>query len=235
MNRQPKVTRREQQDFVRDEAIKLLHYAVRVCPCDGVNCPNCNGAMKYFDDPVPIRGILTTGMNSKKKDANLPTIRMGTYKLLVEARYRISEGDRVIPFGIREFEMIDEIALVSDSQLTFIPTDPRRVAISFIGFDGVINYRYPGDFTIDRELYGKVPLFSKQIKWLVDPPADQEKFSARYGYYPDFVVDEIPPARLSQGQLLIQELPLRKITIGGDVKERSYEKSSTAIIGMKYE
>lgn len=234
MNRQPKITRREQQDFIRDEAIKLLHFAVRVCPCNGVNCQTCHGSMKYFDDPVPIYGVPTTGMNSKKKEPELPSARISTYKLLVEARYRVAEGDRLTPFGMREFEMIDEVLPVSDPKLTFIPINPRGVSISFIGTDGVINYQYPKDFTIDRKLYGRIPLFSKEIKWQIDPPKDQEKFSVRYGYLPDFVVEEIPPARMSQGQLLIQELPLRKITLNQEEKEKSYEKSSDAIVGMKY-
>lgn len=235
MNKQPKISRREQQAFIRDEAVRLLHSAVRACPCDGVGCANCNGKMKYFDDPVPIYGAITSGMNSKKKEAQLPTIKKSTYKLLVEARFRVSDGDRVTPFGMREFEQVDEVLPVSESKLTFIPINPRGVAISFISEVGVINYKYPRDFTIDREYYGRVPLYSKQIKWEIDPPKGQEKFSVRYGYLPDFEVGETPVANMSQGQLLIQELPLKKITIGGQTKTKSYEKSSDAIRGMKYE
>lgn len=244
MNKQPKVTRREQQEFIRDEAIRMLHYALRVCPCDGVGCKNCNGKMKYFDTPVPIYGIITSGMNSKKKEAQTPTVRKGFYKLLVEGRFRISEGDRLIPFGTREFEGIDEILYTSDPKLTFIPINPWNVQISFLASNelnpnqanyGIVNYRYPNDFTIDRENYGQVTLFSKSIKWITSPPSDQEKFSVRYQYYPDFVVEEIPPAKMSQSQRLIQELPLKKITIGGEEKEKSFEKSSDAIRGLKYE
>lgn len=234
MNRQPKITRREQQDFIRDEAIRMLHFSVRACPCDGVGCETCNGKMKYFDNPVPILGIITSGMNSRKKEAQFPSIKVSTYKLLVEPRFRVTAGDRLTPFGMREFEQIDEILPVEDPKLTFIPITPNGIKISFIAPDGVINYKYPADFTVDREFYGRVPLFSKRIKWIVSPPNDQEKFSVRYGYLPDFEVEEIPPANMSQGQKLIQELPLRKITTGGEEKIKSFEESKDAIRGIDY-
>ena len=233
MNRQPKITRREQQDFIRDEKINLLHFSVRACPCDGVGCSTCNGKMKYYDNPVPIYGAITSGMNTKKKEAQFPTQNIGTYKLLIEARFHVSRGDRVTPFGMREFEQADEILKVSESMLTYIPINPRGVMISFIGQDGVIDYKYGRDFTIEREFYGRVPLFSKQIKWIVDPPNGQEKFSARYGYLPDFEIEEIPSAEMSQGQKLIQTLSLKKITVGGQSKTKSYEKSSDAVRGVQ--
>lgn len=234
MNRQPKITRREQQDFLKDENIRFLHFAVRVCPCDGVGCSTCNNTMKYFGDPVPMRGAITSGMNSKKKEAQFPTVNKGSYKLLVEPRHRFVKGDRIIPFGMREFEDIDEKLPVSDPQLTFIPINPRGVAISFIGVDGVIDFRPIYDFTIRRKLYGRVPLYSKEINWEIDTPEDQEFFSARYGYYPEFEIDEIPAANLSQGQLLIQQLDLKKITINDVKKQKSNENSSKAVIGVQY-
>jgi len=234
MNRQPKITRREQQAFIRDEKINLLHFAVRACPCDGVGCTTCNGKMKYFDNSVPIYGAITNGVNTKKKEAQFPTIKESTYKLLVEPRFRVAEGDRVTPFGMREFEQADEVLSVSEAMLTFIPINPRHVRISFKSADGVvIDFEPIRDFTIAKEFYGRVPLYSKQIVWVTDPPNDQEKFSVRYGYLPDFEIEEIPTARMSQGQLLIQELPLKKITIGGIKKEKSYEESSDAIRGVK--
>lgn len=236
MNRQPKITRREQQNFLRDENIRFLHFAVRVCPCDGVACSNCNNTMKYFDDPVPMRGAITSGMNSKKKEAQFPTVNKSSYKLLVEPRFRIAKGDRITPFGMREFEEIDEIISVEDPLLTYIPINPRLVAISFkSNTDGVINYRPVHDFTIRRKLYGRVPLFSKEIEWLVDPPGGEEKFSVRYSYYPDFEIDEIPVANLSQGQLLIQQLDLKKITINDVKKQKSFENSSKAVVGIQYD
>lgn len=234
MNRQPKITRREQQAFIRDEGTKWLHFAVRNCPCNGVNCPQCEGTRKYFDDPVPVWGALTNGMNSKKKEAQFPEQQISTYKMLVEPRYRITKGDRVTPFGIREFEMKDEVILVSDSALTYIPINPRGVEISFVGADGALVFKYGRDFTIERELYGRVKLFSKTIKWLIDTPEKQEKFSAHYMYIPDFEVENIPAARISQEQLLIQELPLRKITVSGNVKAKSYEQSKEALQGLRY-
>jgi len=233
MNRQPKITRREQQAFIRDEGTKWLHFAVRNCPCNGVSCPQCEGTRKYFDNPVPVWGALTNGMNSKKKEAQFPEQQISTYKMLVEPRFRITKGDRVTPFGMREFEMNDEVILVSDSTLTYMPINPRGVTISFVGGDGVLEFKYGRDFTIEREMYGRVKLFSKTIKWLVDPPA-QEKFSAHYMYLPDFEVENIPAARISQEQLLIQELPLRKITVRGNVKAKSYEQSKEALQGLRY-
>lgn len=234
MNRQPKITRREQQDFIRDEKINLLHFAIRACPCDGVSCPKCNGKMKYYDKPVPIYGAITSGVNTKKKYEQMPAVRMSNYKLLVEPRFRITEGDRLTPFGMREFEQIDEIIDVAESKLTFIPINPRGVTISFMSDDGVVDYKYPQDFTIDREFYGRVPLYSKQVQWVTQPQSGQDKFSVRYGYLPDFVVEEIPPARMSQGQTLIQELPLKKITLNSEENQSSYEESKNAIIGLKY-
>jgi hypothetical protein len=236
MNRQPKISRREQQSFIRDEAIALLHFAIRTCPCNGVGCATCNNKMKYFDDPVPIRGAITSGMNTKKKEGQFPTIREGSYTLLVEPRYRVSSGDRVTPFRMREFELSDEKLPVSDPFLTYIPINPRNVQISFINpGGGVINYKYPKDFTIEKEFYGRVPLFSKQIKWVINPPTGQEHFSARYEYYPDFEVGEIPVANMSQGQRLIQNLPLKKITVAGQKKTKSYEQSSDALRGLQWQ
>ncbi len=136
MNRQPKITRREQQAFIRDEGTKWLHFAVRNCPCNGLNCPQCDGSKKYFDEPVPVWGALTNGMNTKKKEAQFPGQQISTYKMLVEPRYRIAKGDRVTPFGMREFEMTDEIIPVIDSTLTYMPINPRGVEISFVGGDG---------------------------------------------------------------------------------------------------
>ena len=236
MNRIPKVSRREQQSFIKDEAVALLHFAVRACPCNGVGCSTCNNKMKYFDDPIPIRGAITNGMNSSKKEGQFPRIKEGSYTLLVEPRFRVSSGDRLIPFRMREFERSDEVLPVSSPFLTYIPINPRGVTISFVNpGGGVIEFRYPRDFTIEREFYGRVPLYSKQIKWLVNPPAGQEQFSARYEYYPDFEVGEVPVANMSQGQRLIQSLPLKKITVAGQTKSKSYEKSSDAIRGLKYE
>lgn len=236
MNKEPKVPRREQQNFIRDEAIKLLHFAVRTCPCNGVGCSVCNNKMKYFDDPVPIYGAITSGMNRKNKEAQFPEIKEGSYVLLVEARFRISAGDRVTPFGMREFEQNDEVLPVSEPFLTYIPINPRGIKISFINSGGgVLNYVYPNDFTMDKQLYGRVPLWNKEIKWIQDPPNDQEAFSARYEYYPDFEVGEVPVANMSQGQRLIQNLPLKKITVAGQSKSKSYEQSSDAIRGLKYE
>ena len=152
--------------------------------------------------------------------------------MLVEPRHRFVKGDRVVPFGMREFEDIDEKLPVSDPLLTFIPINPRGVAISFIGVDGVIDFRPIYDFTIRRQLYGRVPLYSKEIIWEIDPPG--EHFSARYSYYPEFEIDEIPAANLSQGQLLIQQLDLKKITINDVKKQKSNENSSKAAIGVQY-
>lgn len=234
MNRQPKISRREQQAFIRDEGTKWLHFAVRNCPCNGVNCPQCSGTKKYFDEPVPVWGALTNGVNSKKKEAQFSGQQISTYKMLVEPRYRIAKGDRVTPFGMREFEVVDELIRVNDSTLTYIPINPRGVTISFKGGDGVLEFKYGSDFTIEREFYGRVKLFSKKIKWLIDPPTGQEKFSARYMYIPDFEVENIPPARISQEQLLIIELPLKKITVAGHKKAKSYEQSKEALQGLRY-
>jgi hypothetical protein len=235
MNKEPKITRREQQAFVTDETIKMLHFAVRACPCDGVNCPNCNGKMKYFDDPVPIKTILSTSMNSKKKEANLPTVYMGEITLLIEPRFRVAKGDHLKPFGIREFEEHDEVLPVENPFLTHTPVNPRMVTISFVGQDGVINYKPYKDFEIKRKMYGRIPLWDKEIRWLTEPPSGQDKFSVRYGYTPDFEIDEIPNPNISQGQLLIQQIKLKKIIIAGQEKQKSYENSNDALIGMKYE
>lgn len=236
MNRQPKITRREQQDFIRDEAVRMLHFAVRACPCNGVGCATCDGKMKYFDDPIPIKGAITSGMNSKKKEANFPILESGSYKLLVEARYRFVRGDRLKPFGMREFEQFDEVLSVEKAELTHTPINIRGVRISFQGPEGgngVLDYKPGIDFTIEKEYFGRVPLLSKQITWITDPPTGQEKFSVRYGYYPDFEIEDTPPANLSESQLLIQQIPLKKITVGGQEKSKSYEKSSDAVRGVQ--
>ena len=43
-----------------------------------------------------------------------------------------------------------------------------------------------------------------------------------------------PAANLSQGQLLIQQLDLKKITINDVKKQKSNENSSKAAIGVQY-
>ena len=179
MNKNPQISRREQQAFIRENGDRILHFSVRACPCDGVGCFQCDGKMKYFDDPVPIYGAIIDGANKKKKEAQFPAIHMSTYKLLVEARYHTAEGDRLTPFGMREFETADEILSVAEAKLTFIPINPRNISISFRTQDGVLDYNYGQDFTVEKELYGKVPLYSKQIVWITDPPDDQERFSVR--------------------------------------------------------
>ncbi|MCK4826056.1 hypothetical protein KA005_60475 [bacterium] len=236
MNREPAITRREQQEFVRLNGGRMLHFSIRSCPCDGVGCEVCGGKMKYYDDPVPLWGIITGGMNTKKKEAQFPTINKSSYKLMIEPRHRVARGDRITPFGMREFEQNDEVLLVSVPELTYIPINPRGVKISFISNGGgVINYEYPRDFTIEKEYYGKVPLYSKTIKFLADPPSDQERFSVRYEYIPDFEIDEIPVANMHQEQRLLTEIPLKKIIIGGQLKTKSHEQSSDAVRGMKYD
>lgn len=212
----------------------MLHFAIRTCPCDGVGCRTCDGKMKYYDEPVPIHAAITNGMNSKKKNPPLPTQESGAYKLLYEPRFHIADGDRVTPFGMREFEVVSEILTVKEAKLTFIPIDPRRVTISFSQKDGgVINYVYGLDFEIKRELYGKVPLWSRQIGWINNPVSGQEKFSVRYAYIPDFEIDGTPTARIAQGQTLLPEGSLKKLTIGGQRKAKSYEQSSDAIRGVR--
>ena len=66
----------------------------------------------------------------------------------------------------------------------------------------------------------------------MDPPG--EHFSARYGYYPEFEIDEIPAANLSQGQRLIQQIDLKKITINDVKKQKSNESSNSAVLGVTY-
>lgn len=232
MNRKPKLPRRQQQQFIRDEAVRLLHFASHACPCNGVGCDQCEGKMKYFDEPVPVYGIMTNAANTSKKEPEFPKIESGTFNLLVEPRFRLAKGDRLIPFGVREFEQVDEVLPVDNPILTYIPTNPRGVTISF---QGGIRFRPDRDFTIAREMYGRVPLFSKRVKWLAGTPNRQTMFSARYGCLPEFEVEEIPPARLSQGQLLMQQVSLRKLTVAGHEKAQSYEPSADAVIGMKYE
>jgi len=235
MNKEPKITRREQQAFITDETIKMLHFAVRLCPCNGVNCPTCGGKMKYFDDPVPIRTTLAQSMNNKQKDANLPYIQMGEITLLIEPRFRVAKGDRMKPFGIREFEEKDEILPVESPFLTHTPVNPRMVTISFAGADGVVSFKPYKDFEIKQKLYGRIPLWDKEITWITQPPTGQEKFSVRYGYVPDFEIDEIPNPNISQGQLLLQQIKLKKITLAGEAKIESYENSNDALSGIKYE
>ena len=150
MNKEPKISRQEQHRFVREENIRFLHFAVRACPCDGVGCQQCGGKMKYYDEPVPLYGAITNGSNKKKKEAQFPTVNMSNYTLLLEPRFRIAKGDRITPFAMREFEQADEILPVEQSLLTYIPINPRGVSISFVTQDGVINYKYPDDFTIER-------------------------------------------------------------------------------------
>lgn len=234
MNRQPIISRRDQQEFIREQGTRMLLFAIRACPCDGVGCRTCDGKMKYYDDPVPIHAAIINGMNSKKKNPPFPTHKEGSYRLLVEPRYHVADGDRLNPFGIREFEDISEILTVKEAKLTFTPINPRGVTISFSQKNGgVINFLYGRDFTIDREFYGRVPLWSKQIKWVNNPSSGQEKFSVRYAYIPMFEVDGTPVARIAQGQTLLPEGPLKKITVGGESKAKSHEESSDAIRGVK--
>ena len=234
MNRQPIISRREQQAFIRDQGTRVLHYAIRACPCDGVGCRNCEGKMKYYDRAVPIHAALTSGMNSKKKNPPLPTQAVSSYKLLYEPRYHVADGDRFLPFGIREFEDANEILTVKEARLTFNPINPRGVTISFAQEGGgVINFLYGKDFTIKKEVDSPVPMWSKQIDWITNPSSGQEKFSVRYGYIPVFEVDGSPAARIAQGQTLLPEATLKKLTIGGESKAKSYEQSSDAIRGVK--
>ncbi len=221
---------------MRQESTRLLHFASRNCACStGVGCSKCNGKKRYFDEPVPIFAILTDGSNRSEKKSDMPRSQHGSYKLVVEPVYRVAQGDRVIPFGIREFEHVDETIDVERGRLTFVPINPRGVLISFPGSEGIVDYRFGTDFTIKKEKYGRVPLFSKTITWLTDPLDGQTRFTARYDYLPEFEVAETPPARISQGQLVMQQLDLSKITVAGEEKTTSGRKSEATIIdGMEY-
>ncbi len=234
MNRQPIISRREQQAFINEQGTRMLYFAIRPCPCDGVGCRTCDGKMKYYDEPVPIRAAITNGMNSKKKDPQTTTQHQGNYTLLYEPRLHVSDGDRVTPFGMREFEDYSEILTVKEAKLTFIPINPRGVTISFSQKSGgVVNYLYGVDFTIDMELYGRVKLWSKQIKWINNPQEGQEKFSVRYACIPDFEIDGTPEVRIGQGQALLPQGKLIKLTTGGQSKSKSHEQSSDAARGVK--
>lgn len=238
MNKQPDITRRQQQEFLRKNGIRLLHFSVRACPCNGVGCNTCKGRMKYFDDPVPTYGALVGGRNTSKKEAQFPTFNMSDYTLILEPRFRVAKGDRLLPMGTREFETTDEVLPVFLSKLTYRPINPRMIQISLSGPQSVINCRPIRDFTVELEYLGsnRVPLFSKQIKWITDLPTGHDYFSARYAYYPEFEIDEIPEAITSQGQLLMSQIKVKKITVGGDDEERSYEDSANAVRGgIKYE
>jgi hypothetical protein len=238
MNKLNIIPRRDQQRFIKDTKGIVLHYAIRSCPCDGVNCSVCGGKMKYYDDPVPINAAILAGNNSSKKEARMANIDMGNYQLIVEGRFALAKHDRVKPFGTREFEQLDEILLVEQSILTFTPIHPRLVTISFVNqSSGVLSYEGDKDFTFDLESKnGGPPVYSKEIKWLTDPAIGQKKFSVRYQHYPEYEIQEIPSARFSEGQKLMQKIPLSKITLTGNIKTKSNEKSVDAVIGggMKY-
>ena len=232
MNRQPIISRRGQQEFITSQKTVTLYYAVRACPCDGVGCQTCDGKMKYYDVPIPVRVAIVNGMNTKKKDPLFPMMKEGSYKLVYEPRLHIADGDRVSPIGIREFEDAIEIITVEDSKLTFSPSNPRGVTISFAQEGGgVIDFLYGKDFTIEKEQHGPIKIWGKQIKWITNPSG--ENFSVRYNYVPTFEIDGIPPARIAEGQKLLPEAVLKKLTIGGESKSPSYEQSSDAARGVR--
>lgn len=233
MNKLTIIPNRDQQRFIKGQKGTVLHYAIRSCPCDGVNCPVCGGKMKYFDDPVPLNAAILAGSNSSKKESRTPTNDQGRYQLIVEGRFVLTKHDRVKPFGSRDFEQTDEILLVESSILTFSPIHPRLVTISFINQgSGVLNYRGGIDFTFDLESKkGGPPIYSKEIKWIVDPAIGQKKFSVRYSHYPEYEIGEIPAARFSEGQKLMQKIPLEKITLTGNKKQQSHEPSADAVRG----
>ncbi len=233
MNKLTIIPRRDQQQFIKGTKGTVLYYAIRSCPCDGVNCPKCGGKMKYFDNPVPINAGILAGSNTSKKESKFPTNDDGKYQLIVEGRFVLTKHDRVKPFGTREFEQMDEILFVESSILTFTPIHPRLVTISFVNQEsGVLNYEGGVHFTFDLESKkGGPPIYSKEIKWITDPAIGQEKFSVRYSHYPEYEVMEIPTARFVEGQKLMQRIPLSKITLTGNTIQNSYEQSADAVKG----
>lgn len=239
MNKLTIIPRRDQQRFIKDRKSIVLHYAIRSCPCDGVNCPVCGGKMKYFDNPVPINAAILAGMNTSKKDSKKATADKGDYQLIIEGRFAVSRFDRIKPFGTREFELSDEIISVDSSVLTFSPIHPRLVTISFVnGESGTLSYEGVKDFTFDLESKRSgPPIYEKLVKWITQPPTNQEKFSVRYQHYPIYEVGEIPSARFNEGQKLMQKIPLSKLTLTGNEMTKSNQNSADALIGggMNYE
>lgn len=236
MNRTGIISQRNQQSFIKRNGVILL-YSFRACPCDGVNCPLCGGKMHYYDKPTPLNAMIISGNNTSKKESETPMIDTGTYQLILEGRHVIGKHDRVMPIKTRNFEDINEVIEVDSSFLTFTPVAPRLVTITFVNQgSGVLNYAGEVDFTIDLEDHKEAPpLYKKEIKWITDPAIGQKRFSARYTCYPEYEVSDIPPARFSEGQRLMQKVFLSKITLNSGEKTPSFEKSERSVIGgMQY-
>jgi len=237
MNKANKISQRAQQKFISGEQTTFLIKALRLCPCSNeVGCVFCGGLGQYYDDPVIIKGILANGRNSSQKKTEFPELDLSEYELTIHPNFSVAKGDRVIPFNLNLFETFEE-RIDKGGDLSFHPARAVSVQIYFKGDNKIIPYKNGVDFSISKGT--KNLINSKTITWINPPPYNRDKFIARYQRIPEYVIGEIPEAKISDGRTIMKTFTLKKLLAPSETATMtsSGEKASSTITkgGMSYE
>lgn len=217
MNRISTISDRGQQKFVSAQQTVLIVKALRLCPCDGeVGCQYCNGLGQYFDDPAIVKGIIANGSNRSEKKTEFPKFDFSEYELVIHPKFEIAKGDRIVPFNVNIYETFEE-RIDNSGKLSFHPARARTVQISFTAEGQLLVYKYGTDFTIAKS--AKNLLNSKTITWVNPQPSNRQKFAARYQRVPEYVVGEIPEAKIAEGKKILQTFKLKKLLAPSETDE----------------
>lgn len=217
MNRIPTISDRAQQQVISREQTVLLVKVLRLCPCDReVGCQYCNGLGQYFDEPAIVKGAIVNGRNRSKKEKEFPKLDYSEYELVIHPKFEITKGDRIVPFNVNIYETFEE-KIDSSGKLSFHPARARTVKISFAAEGKLLVYKYGTDFTIAKG--AKNLLNSKTITWVNPQPVNREKFVARYQRVPEYVVGEIPEAKIAEGKKVLQTFKLKKLLAPSETDE----------------
>lgn len=217
MNKISTISDRGQQKFISAQQTVLIIKVLRLCPCDNeVGCKYCNGLGEYFDDPVLIKGAIVNGINRSEKETRFPKLDYSEYDLIVHPQFEIAKGDRIIPFNVNIYETFEEI-IDTEGRLSFHPARARTVKISFAAEGQLLIYKYGTDFTIAKGT--KNLLNSKTITWLSPQLVNRQKFVARYQRVPEYVVGEIPEAKMAEGKKILQTFRLKKLLAPSETDE----------------
>ena len=229
MNKISTISDRGQQKTISAQQTVLLVKVLRLCPCDEeVGCKYCNGLGEYFDEPAIIKGIIANGSNRSEKKTEFPKLDFSEYELQVHPKFEIAKGDRIVPFNVNIYETFEE-KIDTDGKLSFHPARARTVKISFTAEGKLLAYKYGTDFTIAKG--AKNLLNSKTITWVNPQPVNRQKFAVRYQRVPEYVVGEIPEAKIAEGKKILQTFKLKKLLAPSetDEMETSGQKASKTI------
>ncbi len=235
MNKIQTISDRAQQIYISKQQTVFLLKTLRLCPCDDeVGCIYCEGLGQYYDTPVVIKGILANGSNRSEKKKEYPELDFSEYELTIHPKYEVAKGDRVIPFNINIYETFEE-KIDKDTGLSFHPARGNTVSLYFMNEGSILTYKNGFDFSIAKEGL----LNSRTITWIIPPPANRARFVARYQRVPEYVLKEIPEAKIAEGKRIMPSFKLTKLLAPSETNNMvaSGDKAATTITtgGMTHE